>query len=126
MEPVVIINYAGESLDLDLGSMRIVEAEECEQLTGWTHPEWKAALREDRARAVAFAWYLACKRAGQDVTFAAVREGFDMGKVEYSVRPVDDDSEQAPPDLGVGDDDEAPSSPASQAGEPSVPESDPK
>jgi hypothetical protein len=86
-----------ETLSLDLDSMPMVDAEECEALTGWTRQQWLEALFQDRARAVKFFVYLSRKRAGDPVPFDGI--DFDMGRMEWEAD--DPETGSAPADLGV-------------------------
>lgn len=87
---------------LDLNTMLISEAEQCEQLTGWSAGQWRDALLEDRARALKFALWLARQRAGDPVEWASL--DFDITALDWEVGD-EPDEEQAPADLGVGEDD---------------------
>lgn len=89
---------------LDLDTMSIDEAEQCEKLTGWTALQWRDALTEYRARAVKFAVWLARRRAGDAQEWAEV--DFDLYEVTID-RDLEDDGEPAPADLGVGEDEAA-------------------
>ena len=90
----------GTVVDLDFASLKFSEAEACERLTGWTHPEWRSALFEDRAVAVKFALWLAYMRAGRDVgTWDAFDPDFAAVTVELVI-PAGDQAE-APGELGA-------------------------
>lgn len=89
---------------LDLNTMLVSEAEQCETLTGWSATQWRDALLEDRARAVKFALWLARQRAADPVAWADL--DFDMSTLDWDL--VDEpEPEEAPADLGVGEDDVA-------------------
>lgn len=60
---IVRLTVDGVSRDLDL-ALTVRESEECEALTGWTKLEWQRELGRQRGTACAFAWWLACARAG--------------------------------------------------------------
>ena len=89
---------------LDLGTMKISEAEQCESLTGWSVEQWRDALIEDRARAVKFAVWLARTRAGDDVGWKDL--DFDLATLDWILLD-DDGNELPPPDLGVSEEDAA-------------------
>ena len=57
---------------LDLGVLTIDEGIELQKLTGLGPRQWVDALTEDDPRAVRFAFYLARKRAGEDVKYGDV------------------------------------------------------
>jgi len=103
--PVVVV--------LDLDTMKMDEAEECEKLTGWTRQQWLEALFEDRVRAVKFFIYLARKRAGDPVEWDDI--DFDLGRTEWKALDDPDAPADAPAALGVGDD---------EAGVPTGPEAE--
>lgn len=90
---------------LDLDTMSIDEAEQCERLTGWTALAWRDALTEYRARAVKFAVWLARRRDGDEVEWSAL--DFDLYEVVIDRQEDPDDGEPAPADLGVGADEAA-------------------
>lgn len=75
------------SRELDLNSMTIREARECKALTGWTWDRWRIALAEGDADAIAYAWWLACQRAGEPIGGAFLEVDFDMGDLE--IRSID-------------------------------------
>lgn len=103
-----------EVVTLDLDTMMMDEAEECEKLTGWTRQQWLESLFEDRVRAVKFFIYLARKRAGvKDVDWEAIN--VDMGHTEWKALDDPDAPADAPAALGVSDD---------EAGVPTGPEAD--
>ena len=62
--PVIRFTYGDEVRDLDIMSMLMSEAEQCESLTGWSVNEWHSELARNRVAAVRFAWWLAGRRAG--------------------------------------------------------------
>ena len=110
----IVLTYDGVSHDVEMSSLLVAEAEECEALTGWTGAEWQEALFSDRAIAVAFAWYLACKRAGEPQEFTTIRETFDLGKLSASFAEDAQPAVEPPAELGVTDDDDAPISPVEE------------
>lgn len=115
----IAMTLADSTRVLDLDSLLVTEAEELEALTGWTAPEWQDALFNTRALAVAFGWYLACKRHGDDADYEQIRTTLDMGKLNSEL--VEDEPPTEPPnELGVTDE----SGPTSSAPEPIPPESD--
>jgi len=82
---------------LDLSTMPIKDAAECERLTGSTWTEWREQLAQDRASAIAFAWFLAGKRDGlETVKFSEI--DLDLAKLRWSVELSDE--EQALIDAG--------------------------
>lgn len=91
-----------ESWVLDLGTMKISEAEQCESLTGWDVEKWRDALIENRARAVKFAVWLSRTRAGETVPWKDL--DFDLAALDW-VLLDDDGNELPPPDLGVTEED---------------------
>jgi len=70
--------------ELDLNSMTIREARECKTLTGWSWDRWRIALADGDADAVAYAWWLACQRAGEPGQGEFLDLDFDMGKMEIT------------------------------------------
>ena len=104
---------------LDLDTMLVTEAEELEAVTGWTAPEWQESLFATRALAVAFGWYLACKRAGDDVDYETIRLTLDLGALNSSL-VEEPDPVEPPAALGVTDE----SGPTSSGPEPTPPEPD--
>lgn len=91
-----------ESWMLDLGTMKISEAEQCESLTGWDVETWRDSLVDNRARAVKFAVYLARTRAGETVSWKEL--DFDLAALDWTLLD-DDGNEVPPPDLGVTEED---------------------
>lgn len=89
-------------VEVDLDTMLMDEAEECEKLTGWTRQQWLEALFEDRVRAVKFFIYLGRKRAGQAVDWDTIN--VDMARTEWKALDDPDAPADAPAALGVGDD----------------------
>lgn len=87
---------------LDLGTMKISEAEQCESMTGWDVEKWRDSLVENRARAVKWAVWLARTRAGEQVAWKDL--DFDLAALDW-VLLDDDGNELPPPDLGVTEDD---------------------
>lgn len=80
---IIVMTFHDETRNLDLESMPIRDAAECERLTGWSWTEWREALKSDRAQAVAFAWWLAGRRAGLDQgKFSEV--DLDLAKMRWS------------------------------------------
>ena len=78
------ITLAGETRELDLNRMTIREARECKSLTGWTWDRWRLALAEGDADAIAYAWWLACQRAGDPIGGDFLALDFDMGDLEIT------------------------------------------
>ncbi len=102
-----------DSWVLDLGTMKISEAEQCESLTGWDIEKWRDSLVDNRARAVKFAVYLARTRAGEAVSWKDL--DFDLAALDWTLLD-DDGNEVPPPDLGVTEEDAA-AVPTGQPGE---------
>lgn len=108
---LVIMNAGDAERRLDLGTMPIKDAAECERLTGLTWTEWRTALAEDRAAAVAFAWYLAGKREGVETgRFSDI--DLDLAKLRWSVELSEEEKAIAEADEADGDEDpDLPTSP---------------
>ncbi len=106
-----------DSWVLDLGTMKISEAEQCESLTGWDIEKWRDSLVDNRARAVKFAVYLARTRAGEQVSWKDL--DFDLAALDWTLLD-DDGNEVPPPDLGVTEEDAA-AVPTGQPGENDAP-----
>ena len=112
--PVLNIQIEDRDWPLDLGSMLLSEAEECETLTGWTTPQWVDALLDSRARAIKFAYYLARRRAGEPLDYASI--DLNLNDITWGDGGDDDDGEvEAPPELGVTGDGEGPTGPEEAA-----------
>lgn len=73
---------------LDLGLLTIDEGIELQKLTGLGPRQWVDALTEDDPLAVRFAFYLARKRAGEQVKFADVV--VNLFGMELSIIPEGD------------------------------------
>ena len=87
----ITMTFEDSTRVLDLSSMPIKDANECERLTGWSWTEWRENLAKDRANAVAFAWWIAGKREGVDVgKFSDI--DLDLAKLSWGVEL--DDAEQ--------------------------------
>lgn len=89
---------------LDLGTMKVSEAEQCESMTGWDVEKWRDSLVENRARAVKWAVWLARTRAGEQVAWKDL--DFDLAALDW-VLLDDDGNELPPPDLGITEEDAA-------------------
>jgi hypothetical protein len=63
----IVMTAGDETRTLDLNTMPIRDAMDCERLTSMSWVEWREALAQDRASAVAFAWWIAGKRAALEV-----------------------------------------------------------
>lgn len=85
-----VIELDGVARDLDLNSMTIREGRECKALTGWTWDRWRVALAEGDADAVAYAWWLACQRAGEPVPGVFADLDFDMGAMSITAPAAPD------------------------------------
>jgi hypothetical protein len=89
---LIVMNAGEESRSLDLATMPIKDAAECERLTGWSWVEWREALASDKSAAVGFAWWLAGRRAGiEQGRFSDL--DLDLAKLRWSVEL--DEDEQA-------------------------------
>lgn len=77
---------------LDLDTFMTSEAVELRKLTGYGAFEWLDALSDDDAIALRYAFYLARKRAGEDVKFADV----DIDIFTRKLILVSEDGEPAP------------------------------
>lgn len=100
---IIVMTEGEQERRLDLSTMPIKDAAECERLTGMPWTEWRAALAEDRSSAVAFAWYLAGKRAGVEVgRFTDI--DLDLAKLRWSVELSEE--EQAAVDTAESEDSE--------------------
>lgn len=84
---------------LDLQTMKVSEAEQCEALTGWEAEQWRDALFENRARAVKFAVWLARTRAGETVAWKDL--DFDLADLNWDAVDENGDVVEAPAELGV-------------------------
>lgn len=99
----------GQVHELDLSKLSLKEADQCEQLTGWTWMEWLKALLEDESRpprAIAFLLWLSLSRAGEAPRFSEL--DFNVFSFEW-----------------IGDDDETngeAAAAADDAGRPTGPE----
>lgn len=105
------MTVSDETRTLDLASMPIKDAMECERLTGWSWVEWRENLAADRASAVAFAWWLAGRRAGVDVGRFSDLD-LDLAKIRWNAELSDDEQElvdaQQASDEDAGDDADRP------------------
>jgi len=93
-----VLTVGDQSRTLDWDHMPLPDAIECERVTGWTYHEWRKALIEDKAQAVAYAWWLAGKREGVDVgrfADALKDETLDLGALSIEVIP-DEEPEAQP------------------------------
>ena len=88
--------HESEVRDLDIATMRMSEAEQCESLTGWTEDEWRNELSRNRVQAVRFARWLAGRRAG-------VAERFS--EVDLDLRALSVELLRSPDEEPVGGDD---------------------
>lgn len=100
---VISMTVDGTTRELDLNSMMLSEAQECRRLTGMHWHEWRSELFESDATAIAFAWWLACKRAGEPLEGSFASVDFDLGTADMH-RVVEDDMpvEEVDPDLPTG------------------------
>lgn len=99
---LIVMNAGEESRSLDLATMPIKDAAECERLTGWSWVEWREALASDKSAAVGFAWWLAGRRAGvEQGKFSDL--DLDLAKLRWSVELNDEEKAQ----LETTEDDES-------------------
>lgn len=101
----IIMTAGDDSRTLDLGSMPIKDAMECERLTSWSWIEWREQLANDKAQAVAFAWWLAGRREGLEVGRFSDLD-LDLAKLRWSAELSDDEKELIEPQGLDGDEDE--------------------
>jgi hypothetical protein len=88
----LIIRTPDETRSLDISTMPIRDASDCERLTGMTWVEWREALTQDRALAVQFAWWLAGKRdnltqpkfSDIDLDLATLRWDVELSEAEQA------------------------------------------
>ena len=104
--PNIVMTVGDVSREFDIETMLISEARECERLTGFEMDEFRKAFFRGRSTAVAFAWWLASKRAGEPIEGSFADLDFDMGRTQLDVvsdiepevaRPEDSD-----PDFPTG------------------------
>lgn len=99
----VMMTVEGTTRELDWQRMLISEATECQRLTGYTYSEWKQALAREDALAIAYGWWLACKRAGDAMPSRFSELDFDMGTLRWE--PVTQDEVDAAAGVQDGDSD---------------------
>jgi hypothetical protein len=100
----VVMRLEDQERKLDLATMPIKDAAECERLTGLTWTEWREQLAQDRASAIAFAWFLAGRREGHPaVKFSDI--DIDLAKLRWDVELSDE--EQALIDAGSAAEEDA-------------------
>lgn len=111
---LIVMNAGEESRSLDLATMPIKDAAECERLTGWSWVEWREALASDKSAAVGFAWWLAGRRAGvEQGKFSDL--DLDLAKLRWSVELSDEEKSQveaAESTESVEEDESLPTGPA--------------
>lgn len=61
---VINVTYDGVTKPLDIDTMKVSEARECEEKTGQNYVKWRERLEENDPEATLFAWWLANRRAG--------------------------------------------------------------
>jgi hypothetical protein len=109
----IVMTAGEETRTLDLNTMPIRDAMDCERLTSMSWVEWREALAQDRASAVAFAWWIAGKRQGVEVgKFSEV--DLDLAQLRWSVELTDEEkgTEGETPEDEDGDDATIPTGPA--------------
>ena len=111
------MNVEGVERELDLGTMLISEARELKKFTGWTQDAWREQLGLSDPDAIAFAWWLANRRAGAPLAGAFTDVDFDLTALEVTaVVDVDaatgdeGDDENAEGPIGSEPESESPSS----------------
>lgn len=88
--------------DLDLRRMFIRETDEMKSLTGWVPIEWLSWLDQRDGRALGYAWFLACQRHGDDVTWLEILDGLNLFGLEFEL--VGDGTTDLAPPEGNADD----------------------
>lgn len=101
----ILMTVGDETRTLDLGSMPMADAIQCEKLTSWSWVEWRENLSQDRASAVAFAWWLAGRREGVDVGRFSELD-LDLAKMRWSAEMSDDEKELVEAQQAAGDEPE--------------------
>ena len=92
--------------DLDLRRMFIRETDEMKSLTGWVPIEWLSWLDQRDGRALGYAWYLACQRSGDDITWLEILDGLNLFGLEFEL--VGNDVAEAAPETANPDDPTSP------------------
>ena len=108
----IVMTAGDETRTLDLNTMPIRDAMDCERLTSMSWVEWREALAQDRASAVAFAWWIAGKRAALEVgKFSEI--DLDLAQLRWSVELTDEEkgAEDDAPEDEDGDDVSRPTGP---------------
>jgi len=109
-----LFKHKDEERVLEWETMPVPDAITCEKVTGMTHVEWRNAMIDDRAEALAFGWWIAGHRAGIDVgPFVDLLEDRSFDLWALSVIAVPDEDQAAPVDKGKSD--EGPTGPEQEA-----------
>lgn len=82
--------------DLDLRRMMIRETDEMKSLTGWVPIEWLSWLDQRDGRALGYAWYLACQRHGDEITWLEILDTLNLFDLEFEL-DAGETAEGAPP-----------------------------
>jgi len=102
MARIISITIGEDTRELDLDSLLISEAKECQRLTGMKFHEWEQEFIAGDATAIAYAWWLACKRAGEPVAGPFADLDFDLGQTVMRRVEPDAQPEEADADLPTG------------------------
>lgn len=76
--------------DLDCRRMFIHETDELKALTGYLPQEWMFLVDAGDGKARGFAWYLACQRAGDEITWMQVLDEFNLFDLEHELELPDE------------------------------------
>lgn len=112
MAVIITLTLDGQSRDLDLSSLLISEAREMKRLIGVSSmADFITGLQQSDPDSIAFAWWLACARAGQPLAGKFTDLDFDIEGLRVSV-PLDEEQdtaaeEDADPDLPTGSEEES-------------------
>ena len=79
--------------DLDCRRMSIRETDELKAVTGYLPSEWLLLVEAGDGRARGYAWYLACQRAGDEITWLKVLDEFNMFDLENELELPDEPEE---------------------------------
>lgn len=105
----LIMKHRDETRSLDIMAMPIADAIACEQYTDMPWTDWRAAVLDDRALAIQFAWWLAGRREGVTEKFSSI--DLDLAQMEWSSELTDEEKadvkgvrDEADPDESKSDD----------------------
>ena len=85
----IVMKHRDETRTLDVMTMPIADAIACEQYTDMPWTDWRAAVFDDRAVAIQFAWWLAGRRQGVAEKFSAV--DLDLAAMDWSSEFTDEE-----------------------------------